>query len=236
MSSAANLYANYNKLAMPYSMASMYMSNPMYAASLASLGYMAQLQKDKEPGEITEAEEQKDEEVASGDEKDKEAEATKTSPGKSLPSHLAHPSFPFMYNPMLYAQSLYAQSLAAANFTLPTGMPTSFGTLAQMNGVAEADSDKEEAAKSGDEQIAQDLSVKAQPATTGNHDSDQPLNLDMKAVKKVKTTRTGIGGEQDQPLELTKSSSRRKQAFVVRDKHKEKTPVQEKAEDLSKSS
>lgn len=237
MSNAAGMYAAaYPKLSMgmPYNMASMYAAaNPMYAASLASLGYMAQMQKagmvdaEKEPGEITEGEERKEDEK-SGDERE-------TSPAKSTASSLAsasaHPSFPFMYNPMLYAQSLYAQSLAAANFTLPTGMPTSFSTLAQqqnlMNGTNEANSDKEEtAAKSDSEQgmIAEDLSVKkpAKKVVAVHHheegdDSDQPLNLD---TKKPSSKSTPKKIDYDQPLELTKGSSRRKQMFTPKEKHR----------------
>ena len=250
MSSTAGLYAAYPKLAMggvnPYasmanmaSMASMYAAaNPMYAASLASLGYMAQLQKasgssegDKEPGEVTDGEEKKE----SGKSDEEKESPNKTSTASALSA--AHSSFPFMYNPMLYAQSLYAQSLAAANFTLPTGMPTSFSTLAQQqalsNGIS-GDSDKEEVSRSDDDagMVAQDLSVK-KPSHQKKVDNDKPLNLDMKHAKKAHVEEV-----HNEPLELTKSSNKRKQMFITKPKDgkdtpKKVTPPQTEAEDLS---
>lgn len=105
---------------MPYSLGlgSLGLTNPMYAASLASLGIL--------PGMLPmpgfDGEGDKDAKSSASKEQDRSAGDDTDIPTSSL-----HPSFPYLYNPLVYSQ-LYAQSLAAAtasNF----GLPGPFGSL-----------------------------------------------------------------------------------------------------------
>ena len=105
---------------MPYGLGlgSLGLTNPMYAASLASLGIL--------PGMLSmpgfDGEADKDAKSSSTKEQDRSAADDGDVPTSSL-----HPSFPYLYNPLIYSQ-LYAQSLAAAtasNF----GLPGPFGSL-----------------------------------------------------------------------------------------------------------
>ena len=105
---------------MPYGLGlgSLGLTNPMYAASLASLGIL--------PGMLSmpgfDGEGDKDGKSGGSKEQDRSAGDDGDVPTSSL-----HPSFPYLYNPLIYSQ-LYAQSLAAAtasNF----GLPGPFGSL-----------------------------------------------------------------------------------------------------------
>jgi len=105
---------------MPYGLGlgSLGLTNPMYAASLASLGIL--------PGMLSmpgfDGEGDKDAKSSGTKEQDRTAADDGDVPTSSL-----HPSFPYLYNPLIYSQ-LYAQSLAAAtasNF----GLPGPFGSL-----------------------------------------------------------------------------------------------------------
>jgi len=105
---------------MPYGLGlgSLGLTNPMYAASLASLGIL--------PGMLSmpgfDGEGDKDTKSSGTKEQDRSAVDDGDVPTSSL-----HPSFPYLYNPLIYSQ-LYAQSLAAAtasNF----GLPGPFGSL-----------------------------------------------------------------------------------------------------------
>jgi len=105
---------------MPYGLGlgSLGLTNPMYAASLASLGIL--------PGMLSmpgfDGEADKDSKSGGLKEPDRSAGDDGDVPTSSL-----HPSFPYLYNPLIYSQ-LYAQSLAAAtasNF----GLPGPFGSL-----------------------------------------------------------------------------------------------------------
>lgn len=106
---------------MPYSLGlgSLGLTNPMYAASLASLGIL--------PGMLPpmpgfEGEADKDAKSSGSKEQDRSA-----ADDGDVPTSTLHPSFPYLYNPLIYSQ-LYAQSLAAAtasNF----GLPGPFGSL-----------------------------------------------------------------------------------------------------------
>ena len=98
---------------MPYSLGlgSLGLTNPMYAASLASLGIL--------PGMLPmpgfDGEGDKDAKSSGSKEQDRSGD------DGDIPTSTLHPSFPYLYNPLLYSQ-LYAQSLAAAtasNFGLP---------------------------------------------------------------------------------------------------------------------
>ena len=106
---------------MPYGLGlgSLGLTNPMYAASLASLGIL--------PGMLSipgfDGEGDKDV-VKSGGSKEQDRS---TGEDSDVPTSSLHPSFPYLYNPLIYSQ-LYAQSLAAAtasNF----GLPGPFGSL-----------------------------------------------------------------------------------------------------------
>ena len=107
---------------MPYGLGlgSLGLTNPMYAASLASLGILPGMLS--MPGFDGEAE--KD----ANNSGSKEPERSAASDDAGVPTSSLHPSFPYLYNPLIYSQ-LYAQSLAAAtasNF----GLPEPFGSLA----------------------------------------------------------------------------------------------------------
>lgn len=114
---------------MPYTLGlgALGLTNPMYAASLASLGMLpgmaalsgldgsgAEVDKDTGDGKTEKSRQSKD----------KEADVSDDMAASSSAS--IHPSFPYMYNPLLF-NPLYAQSLAAAasNF----GLPGPFGAL-----------------------------------------------------------------------------------------------------------
>ena len=105
---------------MPYSLGlgSLGLTNPMYAASLASLGILPGMLPmsglDGESDKDAKSSGSKEQERSTGDDGD-------------VPTSSLHPSFPYLYNPLIYSQ-LYAQSLAAAtasNF----GLPAPFGPL-----------------------------------------------------------------------------------------------------------
>ena len=105
---------------MPYGLGlgSLGLTNPMYAASLASLGIL--------PGmlSIPGFDGEGDKDVNSGCSKEQDRS---TGDDSDIPTSSLHPSFPYLYNPLIYSQ-LYAQSLAAAtasNF----GLPGPFGSL-----------------------------------------------------------------------------------------------------------
>lgn len=126
--------------------------NPMYAASLASFGMMPglKLPDDDEEEKPKESSKEKSKEKSSST--SKSSSSTSPSKSKSSPksthspttsaSSVPHPSFPLMYNPLMF-NPLFAQSLGG--FTLPTGLPTSFASLANqsklLNGVGDSDDD-----------------------------------------------------------------------------------------------
>jgi len=105
---------------MPYGLGlgSLGLTNPMYAASLASLGIL--------PGMLSmpgfDGESDKDAKSSGSKEHDRSV-----ADDGDVPTSTLHPSFPYLYNPLIYSQ-LYAQSLAAAtasNF----GLPGPFGSV-----------------------------------------------------------------------------------------------------------
>ena len=105
---------------MPYGLGlgSLGLANPMYAASLASLGILPGMLS--MPGFDGEG----DKDGKSGGSKEQDHS---TVDDGDVPTSSLHPSFPYLYNPLIYSQ-LYAQSLAAAtasNF----GLPGPFGSL-----------------------------------------------------------------------------------------------------------
>lgn len=107
---------------MPYGLGlgSLGLTNPMYAASLASLGILPGMLS--MPG-FDGGEGDKDAKSSGTKEQDRSTVGDDT----EVPTSSLHPSFPYLYNPLLYSQ-LYAQSLAAAtasNF----GLPGPFGSL-----------------------------------------------------------------------------------------------------------
>jgi len=110
---------------MPYTLGlgALGLTNPMYAASLASLGMLPGMAALSGLDGSVDAE--KDTRECKGDKggssKDKDHHGTsETDELGAGSSSSIHPSFPYMYNPLLF-NPLYAQSLAAAasNFTLP---------------------------------------------------------------------------------------------------------------------
>jgi len=107
---------------MPYGLGlgSLGLTNPMYAASLASLGILPGMLS--MPG-FDGSEADKDAKSSGMKDQDPSMMGNDT----DVPTSSLHPSFPYLYNPLLYSQ-LYAQSLAAAtasNF----GLPGSFSSL-----------------------------------------------------------------------------------------------------------
>ena len=183
--------AAYPKLAMaglPYGLANMY-NNPMYAASLASLGYMTQLPKsgddEKEPGEITK-EDKEQKASSSGSKEDKSPAKSPTAAAANLSAAASNPSL-LMYNQMLYAQTLYAQSLAAS-YTMPAGVSSSLSSLAQaqslVNGMqTEDDQEQEDSKEKTPDKLTEDKA--SLPDDTDN----QPLNLNTKCSSPKSTVK-----------------------------------------------
>ena len=205
--------ANYQKMAAlgmsPYGgLTASAMTNPLYANLLASYGLLPGVTMPK-AGEDGEEKEQGEKEPTPGGSKKKVAQEDEESPTKS-PSHSAaaaaalHPSFSYMYgyNPMLLNQ-LYAQSLAAANFSLPSSMATSFASLAQQsmpNGLG-AESDEEgEGPRSESEREApppshpQDRSIKHQaPQDLSMKSVGRPQDLSVKKHSRKSSPAAALG-------------------------------------------
>ncbi len=216
---SAGLLGQYPKMAMGFgAMPGLY--NPMYAASLAGFGMMPNMAKAvaaaaaaaSSSGDEENKEKAEKDEVESKEESPKKKE----SPSKEGSSEavVPHPSFPMMYNPMLF-NPLFAQNLG--NFTLPTGIPTSFASLAQhqlLNGVKDSDEGEQEAAKITKEAelMVQDLSMKASRAAQdvsvkkkhrdkeGHSKHRDHASIERHKDKEKRTTRP----EQTEPMDFSK--------------------------------
>nr|QVX32607.1 CHD6/7/8/9 [Platynereis dumerilii] len=135
---SAGLLSGYPKMPMGFGGIPGLGFNPMYAAQLAQFGMLqgltkeeGQLAEEEEPQEKPKSKEEKKSSSSSSPAKSKASPGSTKSPSTSSSSNITpHPSFPLMYNPMMFMNNpLFAQSLAAG-FTLPSGLPTSFASLA----------------------------------------------------------------------------------------------------------
>ena len=196
--SPASLMAAYSKMPMSalsfggmpgMNLASLAATNPMYASMYASMmpglfgGMTGETEdaeaEDKEPGEITGGEhppepkekkrEKRSDQTSSKSKSSSPSSSAASSTTSSSAAASMHSAFPYMYNPMMF-NPLYAQSLGGS-FTLPSGLPTSFASLAQaqhmMNGIGDSDNEEErktssskKSSSSADQDVAEDLSVR----------------------------------------------------------------------------
>jgi len=175
------------------------MANP-YVQSLASFGMIPGMSAKSSAGGDDDSE---------GKTKDDEGSPGKSGASSSSTTPTPHPSFPFMYNPMMF-NPLFAQSLG--NFSLPTGLPTSFASLVQAqaagmtNGAGDSEIEEGEivrprmpvASLSDAEEgeiVPQDLSVKRRPAPApvpdlDDDDSNTAQDLSMSSRQKRELSST----------------------------------------------
>jgi len=187
------------------------LTNPMYAASLASLGIL--------PGMLSmpgfDGEGDKDAKSSGTKEQDRTAGDDGDVPTSSL-----HPSFPYLYNPLIYSQ-LYAQSLAAAtasNF----GLPGPFGSLglgldtSAEHSVVEEKSDLKmhKSRKPSSTMVPSSVAVKE--AHRPVHTYTEPVShmtIDQPSSKSAYSHEALVGGvpDQSEPEDLSVLSKKRRE-------------------------
>lgn len=160
-------------------------------------------------GKSTESESKKD--LKTPEKKDSQKKELK-SPSCSSATTTPHPSFPILYNPLMYNPLLAAQGLR--NMTLPTGIPTSFASLAQssmLNGQADSETEegeikrhslshkKEPVSQSHPQDVAEDLSFKKTSHTEKHRHTEKTESHSAKKDKSAVLEKS----VQDQPTDLS---------------------------------
>ncbi|KAL5021350.1 hypothetical protein ScPMuIL_000505 [Solemya velum] len=162
-------------------------------------------------GKSTESESKKD--LKTPEKKDSEKKDSRSPSCSSATT--PHPSFPIMYNPLMYSPLLAAQGMR--NMTLPSGIPTSFASLAQssvLNGQADSETEEGEikrhslshkrtsVSRSHPQDVAEDLSFKKTSHAEKHRHAEK---TETHSTKKEKSALLEKSVE-DQPTDLSMKS------------------------------